>query len=1572
MNNLDSADLQDEIAVIGMVGRFPGARNVDEFWQNVLDGVESVSFFSAQELEAAGVDPAVLNDPNYVRAKAILEDVERFDASFFGLHPREAETMDPQHRLFLECAWEALESAGYDPDKYQGRIGVYAGSSLSTYLLANLYLNREVVESAGVYQTLLGNDKDFLPTRVSYKLNLRGPSVAVQTACSTSLVAIHLACQSLLNGESDMALAGGVTISVPQKAGYFYQEGGILSPDGHCRAFDAQAQGFVGGSGVGIVVLKRLADALEDGDQIHAVIKGSAINNDGSLKVGYTAPSVEGQAEVIADAQAVAGVEPETITYVEAHGTGTHLGDPVEIAALTEVFGACTDKKGFCAIGAVKSNVGHLDAAAGVTGLIKTALALEHKLIPPSLHFERPNPKIDFANTPFYVSDRLSPWEAEFPRRAGVSSLGIGGTNAHVILQEAPAVEASGESRPWQLLLLSARTDSALEAATTNLAQHLAQHPDLNLADVAFTLQVGRKSFEHRRMLVCENVREGINALETLDAERIFTAFHKSGDRPVAFMFPGGGAQYVDMGRDLYRVEPTFRQQADRCFELLEPRLGPGLRDLLYPPAEQADAASQQLQRTLWGLPALFVIEYALAGLWMSWGIQPQAMIGHSLGEYAAACLAGVFSLEDALELVVLRSRLFEQLPEGAMLSVQLAEEEVRPLLDGALSLAALNGPSLCVVSGAVGAIDDLQERLAQRGVKSRRIPISVAAHSELVTPILDEFAAFVEQLPLQTPRIPYVSNVTGDWIAATEATDADYWVRHLRQTVRFSEGVHALLQEPNRILLEVGPGRTLSTLAKQHFDSSMEQVVLSSLRHPHQRCSDSAFLLNTLGQLWLSGVEVDWSGFYAHERRRRVSLPTYPFERQRYWIQASNQAYDSRRSLRKSSNVADWFYIPSWKRSALPQSFKPSDLADQKSCWLVFDDACGWGTKIATRLEQDGQDVIVVAAGERFEKSGDKAYRVNPREQTAYPALLQELDALGKMPDKILHFWSVEPDDRAESGVESFDRHQDLSFFSVLFIAQALGERDLARPVQMVIVSNNMHQVTDGELLHPVRATVLGLCKVLPQEYPNVSCRNVDVALGAPETQREEKLLEQLVAEINAESSDPIVAYRDNHRWVQTFEPVKVDERATRPTRLRQGGVYLITGGLGGVGFLLAEYLAQTVQARLILVSRSELPPKDEWERWLATDEESGPDGDLAQEGDLDWMSVIISQGQGSSIQDKIRKVQKLEALATEFRVFSADVANLEQMQAVIAQAYEQFGEIHGVIHAAAVAGGGLVQLKTPEMIRAEFAPKVAGALVLDAILEDAGLDFVILCSSQSSITGGFGQVGYCAANAFLDAFAYYKAARNGAYTVSINWERWRGVGLAVDVEARHQALTGDAYTGGMTPQEGLEAFRRILLNDMPPQIVVSVQDFQTVIQEHRSLGASGALEELERVHLARSTHPRPALRHAYVGPRSELEGMIADIWQEVLGIEQVGVHDDLFELGGDSLAALQLLNRLRENLQVELPLRSLFETPTVAGLASIVEQTEPKDAARSSKPIVSQKSKTIDQLLEELGGED
>ena len=1216
-----------------------------------------------------------------------------------------------------------------------------------------------------------------------------------------------------------------------------------MSPDGHCRAFDVKARGTVYGSGAGIVVLKPLANAIKDGDSVHAIIKGSAINNDGSMKVGYTAPSVEGQAQVITEALEVAGVDPETISYVEAHGTGTPIGDPIEIVALTQAFRTRTTKKAFCGIGSLKTNIGHLDTAAGVAGFIKTVLALKNQELPPSLHYEAPNPEIDFANSPFFVNAKLSKWNANgSPRRAGVSSLGVGGTNAHVILEEAFDQGPCSESRPWQLLLQSARSDDALNRATVNLAKYLEQNPDLNLADVAYTLQVGRRGFNRRRMLVCRDRDDAISALESLDPQRVFTQGKADGDRSVLFMFPGGGAQYVNMGLGLYQDEPTFHKHVEECLELLKARQGVDLRRVLYPGDEMSEEASKLLEKPSLGLPALFTIEYALAKLWMSWGLEPAAMIGHSMGEYTAACLAGVIPLENALALVALRGRLFEKLPEGAMLSVPLSEGDAQAFTGDGLSIAAINGPSLCVVSGETAGIDHMEKALAAKGIQSTRLHISVAAHSKLVEPILGEFGQFLKTLDFQEPRIPYVSNVTGRWITAGEVKDPAYWVRHLRQTVRFSDGLQDLLRMPGRILLEVGPGQTLSTFARQQSTGAPPSAhALSSLRHPKDSQSDTALLLNTLGQLWLAGVRINWSGFYAGEQRRRVSLPTYPFEHRRYWIDPGKQAHaitSLHGSLKKKPDIADWFYLPTWKETVLSAPWEPNDLKGETAGWLVFANECGFSSRLVERLasqrdslEGKGHGVTTVVPGKQFRKLSDGVYSLNPNEPTDYDALLAELAQAGRFPQKIAHLWNITPLEPIESATEDLETGLDLSFYSLLYLAQALGRQNLTESVHIGVVANGMQQVAGEAVPHPEKATLLGPSKVIPHEFPNITCKTIDITLPEPGSWQEERLLNQLISELSADFSSAVVAYRGHQRWVQTFVPLRLDQAvaAKRPP-LRQGGTYLITGGLGGIALALAEHLAKTVQANLVLVSRHGLPPRNAWAKWLA------------------------SHDHQEKTSVRIRKVQGLEQFGAAVFIATADVANASQMRKVVDQAKDHFGGIHGVIHAAGLINDSIIQLKSREAVDQVLAPKIKGTLVLDAVLRDEKLDMFVLFSSISAISGPAGQADYAAANAFLDAFAQQKAVKDATYTVAINWGVWREVGIVAEAAARAGVSDGVVFKPA-----GKEVTHPLLgkcIVDSADEIVYSTEltDRHWVVDEHRFKSGEAVFPGTASLEMARA----------------------------------------------------------------------------------------------------------------------
>ncbi len=1479
-----------EIAIIGMAGRFPQANTLDIFWDNLKNGVESIHFYQDEELLELGINEDLIHHPQYVKAGGKLDGIDLFDAEFFGFNPKEAELLDPQHRLFLECAWEALENAGYDSDKYSGTIGVYGGAGMNGYLF-NLYTNPKIRNSVSNYQLFLASDKDFLTTRVSYKLNLSGPSIDIQTACSTSLVAVHLACQSLLSGDCDIALAGGVAIS--QQTGYFYQEEGIYSPDGHCRTFDAQAQGTVGGNGVGVVVLKRLEDALSEGDSIQAIIKGSAINNDGAFKVSYTAPRIDTQAQVIRAAQVMAEVDPETITYIEAHGTGTALGDPIEISALTQAFQAATQQKNFCAIASVKPNIGHLDAAAGIAGLIKTILALKHQQIPPLLHFKNLNHQINFENSPFYINTQLSDWKTKnSPRRAGVSSFGIGGTNAHVILEEAPTVKPSSASRLYQLILLSAKTNTALETITSNLVTDFKQDLDLNLADIAYTLNVGRRAFNYRRMMVCQTLEDGIKALESLEPDQVLTHFQEPTHHSVIFMFTGQGSQYVNMGLELYQSEPIFREQVDNCCEILKSYLNLDLREILYPKSSKSD---DKINETLYAQPALFVVEYALAKLWMAWRIYPEAMIGHSIGEYVAACLAGIFSLEDALLLIANRGKLMQQQPPGAMISVALSMEDVQPFLSSEIALAANNAPQLSVLSGSIQAIDDLQKQLETQGITSKRLQTSHAFHSPMMDLAQTEFLKIVKQVSLNPPRIPLMSNLTGTWLTDEQATDSNYWAKHLRQTVLFSSGISELIQDKNRLFLEVGPGRTLTTLVKQQLNSS-ELLVLSSIRHPQQNQSDIAFLLTTLGKLWLTGVKINWSKFYSSEKRHRLPLPTYPFERQKYWVEPSSEPL---KPSSKKRDLADWFYIPTWERMLLPELMDLKRLSQLNKSWLIFLDSFGMGTEIAQTLMNAGQDVITVSIGETFDEVGYRMFEINPQQKQDYQALMEDLNLREFHPDYIVHFWGIE--DAKYSSNLKLASDQNYSFYSLLFLTQSLAKKP-EHSTQLFAVTNPLYTVMGSEEVHPEKATILGLCLGIGQEYPQLSCRHIDIKV--PNSKEEQKKLSKcLLSEFLDEPTELTIAYRDTYRWKRIFKPVKIDAKLEQNIPIRQGGVYLIVGDFdSGIGLILAQYLVENFAAKLILVSPRDIP-------------------------------------------------ESLDCLA-----FKANITDESEMQVIIEKIDQQFGELNGVIYSTPMSDVNsidLIQHLKPEKCEFNLTEKVQALYVLEKVLQHHKPDFYILQSSLSSIVGGIGLAAYSAANQVIDAFANFKNHQNLVNQVptlwyAINWDaitsktsRQTVTGLSANLSANLAEFT-------LKPDEVWQVSQRILSLHSPTQVIVSKGDLETRLEQWakvKPLSEKIDNSDPNQPQSLASGHSRPNLSQEYIAPRDETEQAIAIILQEVLGIEDLGVNDNFFDLGGHSLLAIQAISRLRETFQVELPLRSLlFETPTVAGIAAVIAQNQPQ----------------------------
>ena len=1273
----------EPIALIGLACRVPGARDANQFWSNLAAGVESLRTYTREEQLKLGVPEKQVDHPDFIPVASVLDDIEYFDPGFFGMTGREADVADPQHRLFLELAQSALDDSGYDTTRYKGTVGVYTGTGEDTYLWNHVYRHPRIVDSVGRTFVYNVNSPDYVATLAAYKLNLRGPSLTLHTACSTSLVAIHLAAEAVRNGECDMALAGGVCIELPHGAGYIAYEGGISSQDGHCRPFDSRASGTVWASGGGVVVLKRLSDALADGDNIRSLILGNAINNDGAVKVGFTAPSVEGQTEVISQALAVAGIEPRSVSYVEAHGTGTILGDPIEVTALTRAYGHGRDETGWCRLGSVKSNFGHLSQAAGVIGVIKTVLAMEHELIPPSLHFEQPNPGIDFDSSPFRVNSVLSTWkpEAGRPRRAGVSSFGIGGTNAHVILQEAPRPDpgttahhdpvTAAHHDPVQIrdnarilgqdpsiipdlnrilrpvvLRVSARSETAVTLCLQQLSAHLAAHPELRLADVAHTLRAGRTEHAFRAAVVAETTAGAAKALG--DRKRVSRGEVADGPPRVAFLFSGQGSQYAGMAAQLYAAEPAFREAVDRCTEILG-----------HDPLAGDDQWLGQTEHTQ---PALFTVEYALAQLWQSWGVRPAAMLGHSIGEYVAATLAGVFTLPDALRLVATRGRLMQSMPPGAMLAVQSDVDSVAADLPEGLSVSVVNGPGTCVVGGPAGLVTAYAARLEEQEIGSRMLRTSHAFHSPMMEPILAEFTAAVAAVPRQAPSQPFLSNRTGGWITAEDATDPAYWAAHLRETVRFGDCLATLLADGDWQLIECGPGQQLAGLARMQAPA---RTPLASLPGPGKG-RDLDVLYATAGKLWTVGVPVEHG-----EPGRRVALPPYPFERAYHWIEAGTEA-PAAEPAPAVLDMAQWCSVPVWRQ--LP----PVTPAPPAGSILVIGSG---GAELAERLGAEVTD-----------RGSDYATAIAGRDRIVYLS--------------------------------------DGDFFDLLALGQALAGTG---PVHLDIVTAGAWAVVGGDATRPEHAVAAGFAAVLPLESPQVSVRHIDAPSAG---------VASLAAEVLTPAAHATVALRSGRRWIPEYAEVALP--AEDPAAIRDGGVYLITGGLGGIGITLAEDLGIRRRAKLVLVSRSGLT--------------------------------------GHRAGRARAAAARIEAAGGEVLVLAADVTDAEALRGVRAAILDRFGRLDGIVHAAGTPGGGLLEVKTRAAAEAVLAPKIAGTLALAEAFGDLELDFAVLCSSVTGVVGGLGQADYAAANAFLDAYAH-RGEGFRTRIVSINWGGWLEVGMAAEV---------------------------------------------------------------------------------------------------------------------------------------------------------------------------------------------
>ncbi|MCX6287146.1 MAG: beta-ketoacyl synthase N-terminal-like domain-containing protein [Bacteroidetes bacterium] len=1361
MQSDEIQSLDGKVAIVGMACRLPGAKNIYEYWKNLLDGLETLSTFTDEDLIASGVDPGVFKQPNYIRSRGIINGAEYFDAEFFGYTPREAELMDPQQRIFLECAWHALEDAGCDPYNTKERIGVFGGTGTPLHLVSTMG-NSWVRKNASGASIVTSNDKDYVTTRVSYKLNLTGPSVNVQCACSTSMVAVVLGINSLMNYQSDLIIAGGATIEIPEKHGYIYQAGGMESADGHCRTFDKDANGTVFSRGCGVVILKRLEDAIRDHNTIYAVILGGAINNDGNKKIGFTAPSVEGQVEVITEAIALSEISADTITYVEAHGTATPIGDPIEVTSLSEAFGQYSNRKQYCAIGSVKTNIGHTDIASGAASLIKTALCLKNRQIPASLHFNEANPKIDFQNSPFFVNTQLRNWQPEngMPLRALVNAFGVGGTNACIILEEAPAGGTELNKLPCDLILVSGRSHNAVIAAQAEIKAFLEAYPDIDPHAIAFTSRYGRHHFLNGAAIPFRNREELLSGLGTKNA----TTIKSVEKRPVVFMFPGQGNQYIRMGLPLYETQEVFRKTIDECAEILKEELGFDIRDILFPSAADEETAALKINETYITQPALFMVSYAQAQLLISLGIKPDMLIGHSVGEYVAATISGVFSLKDALKAVARRGRLVQDLPIGAMLAILLTEEQLGPMLPKGLEIAVLNSPGLCVVSGPVELIDSFAEELNKTKTFNKKIPTSHAFHSAMMEPALPAFAKFFKEINLSPPTIPIASTVTGQWLSPEESTNPDFWVNHVRKTVRFADAAKLCLDAAPAVFIESGPGQSLESAVKRQLVKDNPHGVISTIPVVDSNTDPLIYFYSALGQIWANGDYFKWN-LFDKTKRKLVSYPGYPFERKPYIIDFSHKdGVKAKSENKKKSDINQWFYIPGWKRSAPPQRIPVNgmaiaDLASEMDCWLLFSDELGLCREIANELNAGGLSCFTVKTGLDFarEKEG---FTIDPGRKEHYIKLIKSLKSENWNPANVIFAWnySKAPVTGHLAPIYS-EQLAAAHFYSPLYLEQALISEGFVKNQFLLFVVNHLFDVTGEEVLAPEKALCAGAARVIGQEHPGIISRMVDLPAFLEPDQLKE-LASTVISECRLASDDTIVAYRHGYRWVEDYTQVCPESGGLSEKSLTDHGVYFITGGISGVGMELAKFIARTVKSTLVLTHRSPLPQR------------------------IEWPDIAKSAGRDDRDAMRVRDVMELESLGATVILAQLDASDYEGTKNLVHKIEKEHGPIRGVLHSAGMPGAGVIALKEKELADLVLKSKFHGTLILHDIFRGRKLDFFFLFSSVSSIFGEAARIDYCGSNSFMDSFAQYRKRLMGDGTLSINWGQWGVVGMAASWE--------------------------------------------------------------------------------------------------------------------------------------------------------------------------------------------
>lgn len=1493
-------DRSDEhVAVIGMAGRFPDSPDLDAFWANLRAGRDCLRTFSHDELEALGIPPETIKLDNFVPRGTLLPDREGFDARFFGYTPKQAGIMDPQARIFLETCYEALEHGGYDPFTPGSPVGVFAGSNPNDYAL--LLGVPDPTDSLGAFDQLIGVDRDFVATRVSHNLGLTGPAMTIQTACSTSLVTVHAATQSLLAYECSMALAGGVSVNYRQGVGYFYQPGMILSPTGECRAFDAQAQGTTLGQGCGVVLLKRLEDAQADGDNILAVIRATAINNDGREKISYTAPSEDGQAEVITTAHVLADIESDSIGYVETHGTGTLLGDPIEVAALTRAFKPGTARTQYCAIGSAKTNFGHTDAAAGITGFIKTVLALVHGEIPPSIHFSEPNPDIDFANSPFFVNTELRPFpKGPTPRRAGVSAFGIGGTNAHVVLEEAPPTPGAAAESATRVLVLSAKSSTAADRRVTDLAEALADDDGPELAAVDHTLRIGRPLLDHRRAVVVGPDRPLAATVAGENDGSIVRGATSELDLPAAgrgdegagavWLFAGQGAQYPEMGAGLYAEEEVFRAALDRVADHLIEPLGIDLRGVIF---GAGDEAAERLRQTAMTQPALFALEHAMAAQLRAWGQVPRAVIGHSIGEYAAAVEAGILTWNDAATLVAERGRLMQSMQPGSMLSASIPAADLLARLPRGAELAADNSSNLSVASGPTEIIEALATRLESEGVSAQVLHTSHAFHSAMMDEAAERFEEAVAEVELASPTVPLVSNVTGRSITDDEATDPAFWAGQIRRPVRFAECLASAVETGPAAFVEIGPGRVLSTFAVGHDelvngDATGGVLAVPTMRHPRQVRDDRVVLLEAMGRLWTGGLAVDWDLVNGEPTRRRVPLPTYPFERVEAWLPPHRHVLglpafgppSETTTAAKRRPIGSWLYAPSWRREPAGDPVRPYGTT------VVLAPAGEPGDRLIADLRTEGHDLVDIRPDESSGSCDEQLAEV-------FDSLVERQVPVRR----VVHAWTAAPG----RTFDTLDRLEDLldaGVHSALACARGLAPFSREGSVRLDILTAGAYSVTGAETIRPDAAALLGPAKVIPLEYSGMRTRLIDLADGIGSDPDRAAAVVELGTDAPGEEPDAVVSLRHRHRWVPTVS-VRSTTDGAGDDPFRSGGRYLIVGGLGGVGLSIARFLAEEHRASIVLTSRRGRP--------IAT-------------GDDD-----------EETSRRIAVLDEIERRADRLDVVAVDATDEAAMTDLIDRVEAESGPINGVIVAAGVADQqGAIHRRSRDDMTASIASKVHGSLVLERVLAGRSLDFVMLSSSIAAALyhNRFAQVGYVTANAFVEAYAL-RGEQRGVRTITVAWDDWLDVGMSVRAAQDFSADYGTEVDlvdrlNSFSPVDGVTLFDRALRTDEPVLLVSPTDLLQRIAAD---------------VHVISPFLEQATDSDAPVATGDTMIELVSSVWAALLGFESFELTDDFFGLGGDSLQAARMADRLSRALGVDIPVDLIFDESALGDLVDSLD---------------------------------